>query len=265
MRRLACKPSPFTTHKAIMTTLQRPTLIVAALFLSLSFAATQVRAQAAPAKPAPAKPSPAKPAANTASKTLSGKTPGGGQLMTRDELRSCLKRRDGLSANVKDIEGQRVSLDRERAELKAEGDKLLAEHADLDRQLAAVREWETKVRAYTADVEAFNKRSAAVQEALPSRQEKMAKDLAPERDRLDKVRVALAAEEAAVVAPYKAVAATYNERAQAREVKASDWNARNAAAAEASLNQQDERQLWLNECANRPYLEDDEAAIKAGK
>ena len=40
---------------------------------------------------------------------------------------------------------------------------------------------------------------------------------------------------------------------------------RNAAAVDASVKQQEARALWLNECANRPYLEDDEKAIKAGK
>ena len=34
---------------------------------------------------------------------------------------------------------------------------------------------------------------------------------------------------------------------------------------EATFSDQEGRALWLNECANRPYLEDDEKAIKAGK
>ena len=64
---------------------------------------------------------------------------------------------------------------------------------------------------------------------------------------------------------YQALAKTYNERASARDLKVTDWNARNGAAVDASVNQQEARALWLNECANRPYLEDDEKAIKAGK
>ena len=62
-----------------------------------------------------------------------------------------------------------------------------------------------------------------------------------------------------------ASAAAHNERVAARDAKVTDWNARNAAAAEASTKQQEARAVWLNECANRPYNEDDEKAIKAGK
>jgi hypothetical protein len=67
------------------------------------------------------------------------------------------------------------------------------------------------------------------------------------------------------VPAYKAGVAAHNERVTARDAKVTDWNARNAAAADASARQQEARALWLNECANRPYNEDDEKAIKAGK
>jgi hypothetical protein len=79
------------------------------------------------------------------------------------------------------------------------------------------------------------------------------------------VRESLVAEEAKLVPAYKASAAAHNERVTAQAAKATDWNARNTAAVDASVKQQEARALWLNECSNRPYLEDDELAIKAGK
>lgn len=237
-----------------MTTLNKPTLTVASLLLA--FAATLAWAQTPPA---------AKPGAKPAGKTLGGKTPAGGKLMTRDELRSCLNRLDEVNARIKDIEAQRQLLDRERAELTAAGEVLLAERANLDRQLVAVREWETRTRAHAVEVETFNKRSAEAQAAPRSQQDKLAKELAADRERLEKLRETLTADEAKLVSPYKAAATTYNERAVARDAKVNDWNARNSAAVDASVKQQEDRALWLNECANRPYLEDDETAIKAGK
>jgi chromosome segregation ATPase len=236
-----------------MTTLHRPTLIIASLMLA--FAASLAWAQTPPAKPG----------AKPAGKTLSGKAPGGGKLMTRDELRSCLKRLDDVNARIKDIEAQRLVLDRERAELTTAGEVLLAERANLDRQLVAVREWETRTRAHAAEVENFNKRSTEAQAAPRNQQDKLAKELATDRERLEKLRETLAADEARLVPPYRAAATTYNERAIARDAKVTDWNARNAATVDASVQQQEDRALWLNECANRPYLEDDETAIKAGK
>jgi hypothetical protein len=121
------------------------------------------------------------------------------------------------------------------------------------------------MRVYGAEVESYNKRSAEAQEASRLQQERLAKGLAADRERLEKTRQALAADEAKLVAPLKVAATAYNDRALARDTKVADWNARNAAMADASVKQQGDRALWLNECANRPYLEDDEAAIKAGK
>ncbi|MBK6472251.1 MAG: hypothetical protein IPF94_16520 [Betaproteobacteria bacterium] len=44
-----------------------------------------------------------------------------------------------------------------------------------------------------------------------------------------------------------------------------DWNQRNAQVNETARKLEDERSLWLSECSNRRYREDDEKAIRAGK
>ena len=236
-----------------MTPLHKPTLAAASLVLALS--ATLAAAQTAPAKPA----------AKPAGKTLGGKAAGGGKLMTRDELRTCLKRLDDVNQSAKDIEALRPQLDREREELRVSGEALKTERAEVDRLLASVREWETRMRAHAVEIEAFNKRSAAVQEAPRNQQEKMLEDLKGEREQLQRAREALSADEAKLVPVYQSSAKTYNERATARDAKVGEWNTRNTGAVDASVKQQEGRALWLNECANRPYQEDDEKAIKAGK
>jgi len=236
-----------------MTILHKPTLITASLLLA--FATSLAVAQTAAAKPG----------AKAAGKTLGGKSAGSGKLMTRDELRVCLKRLDDLNQSVKELDALRPVLDRERDELKASGEALKSERAELDRQLLPIREWETKVRAQATDIEAFNKRNDALAEAPRNQREKLAQELVIERERLEKAREALAAEEAKLVPAYRASVAAHNERIPARDAKVNDWNARNAAAVDASVKHQDARALWLSECANRPYNEDDEKAIKAGK
>jgi hypothetical protein len=251
------KPLATMTHEAYMKTLHKSTLTAASLLLA--FTASVTVAQTAPTKPG------AKPAAKTAGKTLGGKTAGGGKLMTRDELRSCLKRLDDINQDGKNIDAQRPQLDREREEIKASGELLKAERAEVDRQLVAVREWETRVRAHGVEVESFNNRSAAAADAPRNQQEKLAEELKSDRERLQRSREVLATEEATLVPAYKNAATAYNERATARDAKVVDWNQRNGAAVDATVKQQEARALWLNECANRPYLEDDEKAIKAGK
>jgi chromosome segregation ATPase len=251
LRRL--QASPATTHEDCLMIPLKPTLTAGSLLLG--FAVSLAVAQTAPVKPA------AKPAA----KTLGGKSSGSGKLMTRDELRACLKRLDDLNQSVKDLEAMRPTLDRERDELKAAGEALKSERAELDRQLIPVREWEGKVRAQTADIEAFNKRNDALAEAPRNQQPKLVQELKVERDRLEQVRESLVTEEAKLVPVYKANVAAHNERVTARDAKVTDWNARNTAAVDTSAKHQEARALWLNECANRPYFEDDEKAIKAGK
>lgn len=221
----------------------------------LAMAASLALAQTAPTKPA----------IKAVNKTLSGKTAGAGKLMTRDELRTCMRRSDDLNASAKAIESQRPVLDGERDALKQSGEILVAERAEVDRRLAGVREWEGKMRLHGAEIEAFNKRSAGINELPRKQQEQLAEELKVDRERLEKTRLALGVEEAQLVPAYQASAKTYNERAVARDAKVTAWNARNAAALDASVKQQEDRALWLNECANRPYLEDDETAIKAGK
>ena len=208
---------------------------------------------------------PAKPAAKPAGKTLGGKAAGGGKLMTRDELRSCLRRLDDVNQATKGIDTARPALDSERDALKASGEALKAERVELDRRLAAVREWEGRVRAHAVEVETFNQRSAALQEAPRNLQEKLREELKGEREQLNKTRESLGADEAALLPAYRESAKAYNERAVARDAKVTDWNQRNSALVDASATQQVARALWMNECANRPYLEDDEIAIKAGK
>jgi len=238
-------------------TIPTPSTLAAGLLLAL--AAGLAVAQTTPAKPA------AKPAGKTAGKTLGGNVPGGGKLMTRDELRSCMQRLDEVNQNGKGVETQRVQLDAERDQLRQAGELLKGERAEVDRQLAAVREWEGRLKVHTADIEAFNKRNAQVAEAPRGDQARLADELKTERERLEKVHAALGVEETKLVPVYQASAKTYNERATAHDAKVSDWNARNASAADVSVKQQETRTLWLNECANRPYLEDDEKALKAGK
>ncbi len=223
--------------------------------LALALVAAPLQAQTPAPKPAP----------KAAGKTLGGSAASSGKLMSRDELRTCLKRLDGLNLAIKDLDAQRPALDRERDELKTAGDALRAERAEVDSRLAAVREWEGRMRSHASEVESFNQRSAALPEAPRGQQEALVAALNLDRERLQKARETLGAEEASLVPAYQAQVKGYNERAAVRDANVSDWNARNTLAVEASAKQQEARALWLNECANRPYLEDDEKAIKAGK
>lgn len=221
-------------------------------------------AQTAP-PPKPAAKSAAKSNSKPENKTLGGKGTASGKLMTRDELRQCLARIDQINADSKGLEERRAALDVERSELLKQGDALKIEREEVDRRLAIVREWEARVRAHSQEVEAFNLKAASLKDASRSQQEALQKELNTEAERLKGVRAALVADENTVVPAYKAAVTAFNAKAEARDAKAGDWNARNSQLNETALKQDDLRLAWLTDCANRPYREEDEIAVKQGK
>jgi hypothetical protein len=243
----------------------------AALAGALSLMATVAlaqQAQSAPPKPKAQAPSivmPAAPARKSSTKTLGGQGLPAGKVMRREELRACLKRTDDMAATNKELLQRRTALDGERDELTRSGDQLKTAKADVDAKQLLVQDWQGRARALAADVEAFNRKVDGAEQAPRGRREELAKALDAERDSLNKRREALAAEEPRLVPPYEAGVRAYNERVLARDSVVNDWNARNKALNDAASKLEGDRTDWFNDCANRPYLEDDEIAIKAGK
>jgi chromosome segregation ATPase len=241
-------------------TLTRCFFITLVVATALVLTPLQGQTQTAPQIVVPASP----PAKAASPKTLGGKAPVG-KMLTRDELRTCLKRLDGVNASAKDLEPRRAALDKEKEDLVKSGDALKADRADVDTKLAAVRDWEGRMRTHGAEVETFNQRLKAADEGPKGKREEMAKEFDAERERLAKARAPLAEEEARLVPVYQNAVKAYNDKAAARDTVVADWNGRNKALNEQSAKQEDERSSWLAECANRPYREDDEIAIKRGK
>jgi chromosome segregation ATPase len=251
-----------------MTRIPLSRLIAAACALTLNCATAQTPP---PAKPAAKPPSIVVPQAKgrapakAPSKTLGGKAAPSGKMLTRDELRQCMARLDSINKSGKDLEQQRSALDAERAELTKAGDALKSEREEVDRKLAAVREWESRVRAHGQDIDAFNRRSSGLADLPRDQREVATKELDEERLRLNRSRDAIAADETRLVPVYQDGVKAYNEKAVARDAKVEDWNKRNAALNEVALKQDEARSAWLSECANRPYREEDEIAIKKGQ
>jgi chromosome segregation ATPase len=197
-------------------------------------------------------------------KTIGGKA-ASGKLMTKDELRTCFTRRDALNENARKVDADRAQLDAERVEILKEGEAIKVDRETIDKRLAAVRDWEGRVKQHSAAIEAFNKRMAEYNDAPANRKKGLEAELKTEREQLEKVTAQLKSDEAERVPVYQASVKSYNDRAAARDAKVTSWNERNAAAVKSTDSHQEARLLWASECANRPYREDDEIAIKAGK
>ena len=262
---------------------QRAPMIRVLALLSLgAMTAVVASAQTAPAKPAdkaaakPAAAAAAKPAATAATKpakpddgktlTLSGKD-NNGKLLTRDELRACLKQRETLSMRLNDLDGARTKLNLEREALSQEQATLKTERDSLAGMKAAVDELNAKTKTFQQEVDAWNKRVADFTEAKPSGSaaEKQRTEINEQGEVLRKRQAELSAERGTVLSRGEDQIKVFNARAAAVDAKVADWNERNRKLNGEGDALQTERQSWVIDCGDKRYREDDEKAVLSGK
>lgn len=232
-------------------------------------------AQTAPAKPATkpvAKPPsmvvPAKPAA--AGKTLSmggSSASGGGPILTREELRACLSREESIHKRLDELDGRRTPLNAERDQLNADKAELQTGRMALEDFKVKAEALNARTRDYATRVEAWNKRLADFNASTrPATQlERLKGEINSEREVLEKELKELEAARASLTAESEAGVSAFNAKAVALDGRVNTWNQRNLQVNEAAKLLEDERSLWLSECGNRRYREDDEAAIRRSK
>ncbi len=191
---------------------------------------------------------------------------GTGPIMTREELRTCLRLQDDLNRRRDALEAERKALETEKAAIQAENESLKGGRGDIQDANAKVQavnarraELATRIDDWNARWQEFEKsnRKGPIAERQRKKLLDEQRDLAKENDAID-------AEQAGVQAP-TGDAAAFNARAADLEQRTRAWNARNAKAADESIKLTDERELWTIECGNRRYLTDDEKAIRGGQ
>ena len=197
-----------------------------------------------------------------------GGGPATGRLLTKDELRACMARQTGINTRRNELEAQRAASDREKLALQQEADALKAEREKIDRARDAIADVNARTKALNDQVAVFNERAKAVADAKRS-------GAAADRERaeLQREQETLAKAGQAIEADRNAIAKTgveetvraFNARVVALDRNSADWNARQQKLTDASQALADERQLWLTECGNRRYREDDEKAIQRGQ
>jgi DNA repair exonuclease SbcCD ATPase subunit len=209
----------------------------------------------------------AKPA--TDNKTLGGKpAPAGGKVMSKDELRSCLKRQDELAKGKGEIDSQSAVLESERQALLKEADAVKADQAGLNSRNEAARDFNNRMKAFAAEVQVWNDKVKAFNESgkKGTAAETEKAELEKQKGELDKKAAAFEAERTQLGAGSDdgSVKAS-NDRAGALNAKTDEWNTRNRDHQKRAETHEDARALWTDECGGRRYREDDEKALKAGK
>lgn len=223
---------------------------------------------AAPAKPttpaAPAKPATAaKPAAPAAAPAMSG----GKKIMTREELRVCLQRNDELKARSKEIDDRAIAINNERPEIERALDSIRADRAGVEARAAELKAFEPRMLDYRKRVEAFNARMTELggMQRMTRTEGRELEDLRKQIPVLEAERVALNQDRERLVSAYEEGAKAFTAKAKGAEDRAADWNQRKAKHTQETQDIATAAADWQRECGDRPYREDDEKAIRAGK
>jgi hypothetical protein len=207
-------------------------------------------------------------AAQTPARTGSlGGGAGSGPVMTRDELRACLKTQADLTVRVAAYDAQRAALEKEKAAILAENQKLGAEKGNLQSVADSVKQANERGLEMTRRVDDWNERWQAFEKANRSGPvaDRQRRQLIEEQKALQKEQADLKAASSDAAAPGAGAAAQFNQRAEAMAARTVAYNEFNKKVAKEGEDLALERDLWASECGNRRYREDDETAIKQGK
>lgn len=192
---------------------------------------------------------------------------GAGPVMTRDELRACLKNQAELKQRVADYETQKQAADKEKAEILAENQKLVAEKGQLSSAASKVKDENARHADLAKRVEDWNTRWAEFEKSgrAGPMVDRERKRLLDEQKALAREQDAAKAAAAGGGGAEAGAAQQFNAKAEAVQTRTVAYNERNKQLVKAGEDLAQERDLWAGECGNRRFREEDEIAIKQGK
>lgn len=201
-----------------------------------------------------------------AGKALNGEAPAQGELLSRDELRACLKEQQEQHQQAAALERRRGELGQEAATVRQQLAEVQADRLAFGGWQRASEAFKQRLQQHGQRVVLFNQRVKAFQETALT-----AKGAERERGEIEAEAEALARADADLKAEGAQLDATI---AQARTALAAKAQAQAAAASAANTGNQrfnEEVQAheaalagWKVRCGSRPYRTADEGAVRAG-
>lgn len=200
-------------------------------------------------------------------KTLGGKTASSGKVMTREELRACMKQQADLTARKGGLEKRQASIQDERGQIQKDTDAIKAEQEALSSRKAQVDDLNKRMEAHAERVKDLNQRSADFEQAGRSgpNAERERRKMDKERQDIEKAEAVLKADREKLVGGTNDAVSKLNARVEAQQQVASDWNSRSKKLDQELQAYEADRSDWVIGCGDRRYREDDEKAILAGK
>lgn len=191
----------------------------------------------------------------------------GDRLLTRDELRACMRLKASNDAGTAEIERRQAALDQEREALASAPAPGADARAAVDEKLKAVQQADAAYAAYGKTVEDWNARMAEFEARSKDMRnaDRRRTVLKQEQADLKTTEAKLVAERDAAIAAYEASVKEANAKLSQGGGGNAAWNKKSEALAADEKALLEARRKWTTECGQRRFREDDETAIKAGK
>ena len=197
-----------------------------------------------------------------AQKSLGGGS-GSGPVMTREELRTCLKQQATLKTQVEQYEQEKAAIERDKADIQSTQKAIDAERGGVQADAAKINDVNARTEALSKRVSEWNENWQAFEKANRSgpMAERERRRLLSEKRSMEKEEKDLADERAAL-GDASGGASQVNSKVDALNARTVAWNERNKRVVKMGEDLTQERDLWASECGNRRYREDDESAIR---
>lgn len=191
----------------------------------------------------------------------------GDRLLTRDELRACMRLKEGNDAGTAEIARRQDALDKEREALASAPAPGGDARALVDERLKAVQQADAAYAAYGKTVEDWNARMAEFEARAKDMRnaDRRRTVLKQEQAELKTTEQKLVTERNAAIAAYEASVKDANAKLAQGSGGNAAWNKKSEALAADEKALLASRGKWTTECGQRRFREDDETAIKAGK
>lgn len=190
---------------------------------------------------------------------------GGGAILSREELRACLKQEADVRTRIEAHDKQRAELDADKQQIVTDQQALRTEREPIDAAKRDIEGLAAEMKTYGGRVEAFNKRAADFSDSGTRAAQRERDEINAERETLEKQRLELDARKTSVNGQSTEAVRTYNVKATALDATVNNWNQRNEAWNQQGTELERARTTWLKACSDRRYREDDETAIKRGQ
>lgn len=203
--------------------------------------------------------------AQTTAKKPEVKQPSGKGLMTRDELRVCLRRQTEISTGATALEQRKSSLDAEKSVLSKAIDAAKGLREEVNGLVDALEKIDLQVRDHTLRVEKWNhdyKEANASQERQAVLRKK---ELVAEQDSLNGRSKVLNDTRAEALTRYQLAAKQFKDRSTVVDTEIATWNQHGKQLANDLDKALEVQHQFTAECSNLRFLEEDENAIKSGK